>query len=86
MTAAVLVFCVLDVLVAFAMFRLLAGMINAHVVNHGAARRAERELASVRHLAAREVIIQHELAIWNSVPAELLPALITHTTQEDFDD
>ena len=82
MTAAVLVFCVLDVLVAFAMFRGLAGMINAHVVNHGTARRAERELTRD---AICEVVIQRELAIWNSVPELLLPSLITHTTQEDFD-
>ena len=51
---------------------------------------AARTVRRIRERAAcdeaiREVIIQHELAIWDSVPPELLPDLITHTP-EDFDD
>jgi hypothetical protein len=35
--------------------------------------------------AVREALFQQALGIWNSVPPELLPELITHP-QEDFDD
>ena len=68
-------------------------MIGVVTAYKRAGRRIDAAMTSPRILVVaeelnatvREAIIQHELAIWDSVPPELLPDLITHTP-EDFDD
>ena len=63
-------------------------MIGVVTAYKRAGRRIDAAMTSHRAAfdeATREAIIQHELAIWDSVPPELLPDLITHTP-EDFDD
>ena len=76
------VFCVL------AMVGLVTVFMAGRYVQAAVTVRRIREHAAIdeaTHEAIREVIIQQELAIWDSVPPELLPDLITHTP-EDFDD